>query len=42
MSDMGLLSYYLGIEVCQNKNGISLCQSAYALKLLKKDGDEGL
>jgi hypothetical protein len=38
MSDLGLLSYYLGIEVCQNNDGISLCQSAYALKLLEKTG----
>jgi hypothetical protein len=38
MSDLGLLPYYLGIEVCQNNNGITLCQSAYALKLLEKTG----
>ena len=30
MSDLGLLSYYLGIEVTQTKAGITLCQSAYA------------
>ncbi|BAF28972.2 Os12g0108800 [Oryza sativa Japonica Group] len=38
MSDLGLLSYYLGIGVRQDHNGISLSQSAYALKLLEKTG----
>lgn len=38
MSDLGLLSYYLGIEVAQAEDGISLCQSAYALKILEKTG----
>lgn len=38
MSDLGMLSYYLGIEVRQDHNGISLSQSAYALKLLEKTG----
>lgn len=28
MSDLGLLSYYLGIEVSQGPAGISLCQAA--------------
>jgi hypothetical protein len=36
MSDLGLLSYYLGIEVHQDNSGITLCQSAYAQKLLEK------
>jgi hypothetical protein len=45
MSDLRLLSYYLGIEVhqedsgislCQEDSGISLCQSAYAQRLLEK------
>ncbi|KAK9074991.1 hypothetical protein SSX86_003310 [Deinandra increscens subsp. villosa] len=35
MSDMGLLSYYLGIEVKQEKGEITLMQSAYAKKILK-------
>lgn len=35
MSDLGLLSYYLGIEVKQTDAGITLCQSAYAQKLLQ-------
>jgi hypothetical protein len=30
MSDLGLVSYYLGIEVKQSVNGIFLCQSASA------------
>lgn len=34
MSDLGLLSYYLGIEVEQSSHAITLCQSAYARKLL--------
>lgn len=38
MSDLGLLSYYLGIEVKQSSGEISLCQSAYAVKLLDKCG----
>jgi hypothetical protein len=36
MSDLGVLSYYLGIEVRQGLKGIELCQSAYAGKLLEK------
>jgi Reverse transcriptase (RNA-dependent DNA polymerase) len=38
MSDLGLLSYYLGIEVCQNAQRIILNQSAYARKVLDKCG----
>ena len=38
MSDLGVLSYYLGIEVPQNSTGISICQSAYAKKLLDTTG----
>ncbi|WVZ75577.1 hypothetical protein U9M48_023616 [Paspalum notatum var. saurae] len=41
MSDLGLLSYYLGIEVRQRKHAIELCQSAYALKLLERAGLKG-
>jgi hypothetical protein len=36
MSDLRLLTYYLGIKVHQDEVGISLCQLSYALKLLKK------
>jgi hypothetical protein len=38
MSDLGLLSYYLGIEVQQGADGIKLSQSAYAGKLLERCG----
>ena len=38
MSDLGVLSYYLGIEVQQSTTGITICQSAYAKKLLDTTG----
>jgi hypothetical protein len=38
MSDLGLLAYYLGMEVTQRNSEITLCQSAYAAKLLEKAG----
>ncbi|XP_062227345.1 secreted RxLR effector protein 161-like [Phragmites australis] len=38
MSDLVLLNYYLGIEVRQRPRSITLCQSAYAEKLLDKAG----
>jgi hypothetical protein len=38
MSDLGLLSYYLGIEVKQEASGITLCQSSYAGKILEMAG----
>lgn len=38
MSDLGLLSYYLGIEVTQSSAGISISQGAYAAKILEKVG----
>jgi hypothetical protein len=38
MSDLRLLSYYLGIEVQQRADGIKLSQSAYASKLLERCG----
>ncbi|XP_066324494.1 uncharacterized mitochondrial protein AtMg00810-like [Miscanthus floridulus] len=36
MSDLGALSYYLGIEVRQGKEAPTLGQSAYASKLLEQ------
>jgi hypothetical protein len=36
MTDLGALSYYLGIEVHQGDKGISLCQTSYVKKLLEK------
>jgi hypothetical protein len=41
MSDLGLLHFYLGIEVSQGKDGITLAQSSYAGKLLERAGMEG-
>ncbi|XP_062182043.1 uncharacterized mitochondrial protein AtMg00810-like [Phragmites australis] len=38
MSDLGLLHYYLGMEVTQSADGITLGQSAYAAKILKNAG----
>ena len=38
MSDLGLLSYYLGLEVMQGAHGIMLRQGAYAIKILEKAG----
>jgi hypothetical protein len=40
MSDLGLLSYYLGIEVKQTSSGIFLSQSGYAARILQKSGME--
>lgn len=41
MSDLGLLSYYLGLEVTQGPNGITLRRSAYATRILEKAGLAG-
>jgi hypothetical protein len=38
MSDLGLLSFYLGIEVQQSSNGITLCQTHYAKHILEMAG----
>ena len=38
MSDVGALSYYLGIEVRQGKEELMLGQSAYVSKLLERSG----
>lgn len=38
MSDLGKLTYYLGIEVCQTEEGITLSQRRYALKILEEAG----
>ena len=38
MSDLGKLIYYLGIEVFQHENGITLVQRSYATKILEEDG----
>jgi len=36
MKDLGLMKYFLGIEVNQLNFGIFICQSKYALDLLKR------
>lgn len=36
MSDLGRLTYYLGIEVYQHEGGITLRQERYALKILEE------
>src|SRR5664279_3222332 len=41
MSDLGLLCYYLGIEVHQGPAGINIAQPAYTLKLVEKAGQAG-
>ncbi|KAL8105893.1 hypothetical protein AgCh_029627 [Apium graveolens] len=38
MSDLGLLSHYLGLEVKQHKGHIVIKQTAYARKILEKAG----
>ncbi|KAJ0577616.1 putative RNA-directed DNA polymerase [Helianthus annuus] len=38
MSDLGKLTYYLGIEVSQSKDGTKIKQEAYAKKILTKAG----
>ncbi|XP_066341683.1 uncharacterized mitochondrial protein AtMg00810-like [Miscanthus floridulus] len=41
MSDLGLLRYYLGLEVKQSESGITICQSSYAAKILEGAGLTG-
>jgi hypothetical protein len=36
MSDLGLLSYYLGMEVRQGTNEITICQRSYAAKIVEQ------
>ncbi|XP_066361305.1 uncharacterized mitochondrial protein AtMg00810-like [Miscanthus floridulus] len=38
MSDLGLLSFYLGIEVHQDRSDISLRQTAYAKRIVELGG----
>jgi hypothetical protein len=42
MSDLGLLSFYLGIEVKQGSDGISLSHATYTRKILERAGMGGL
>jgi hypothetical protein len=41
MSDLGLLHYYLSIEVKQSASGISLSQGAYVMRILERSGMTG-
>ena len=41
MSDLGLLTYYLGLEVKQKPGEITVCQSAYAEKIIEISGMKG-
>ena len=36
MTNLGLMKYFLGIEVKQNKNGIFISQEKYANDILKR------
>nr|GFD22071.1 uncharacterized mitochondrial protein AtMg00810-like [Tanacetum cinerariifolium] len=40
MSDLGELTYYLGIEVSQGKDCVEIKQEGYAMKILKEAGME--
>ena len=35
MTDLGLMKYFLGIEVIQSEDGIFICESKYANDVLK-------
>ena len=41
MSDLGLLCYYLGIEVRQTAGSITISQGAYAAKIMERSGMVG-
>ena len=41
MSDLGLLTYYLGMEILQYNGGITIKQEAYAKKILEQTGMTG-
>lgn len=41
MSDLGKMSYFLGVEVIQNEEGIYICQRKYAREVLERFGMKG-
>lgn len=38
MKDLGVLKYFLGIEVARNQEGIFLCQQKYTLDIISEVG----
>ncbi|PRQ42077.1 putative RNA-directed DNA polymerase [Rosa chinensis] len=40
MSDLGMMRYFLGVEVVQNEAGIYICQKKYASEILERFGME--
>ena len=40
MKDLGMMHYFLGMEVWQNVDGISLGQWKYAVEILKRFGHD--
>ena len=42
MKDLGMMHYFLGMEVWQNADGISLGQGKYVVEILKKVQDDGM
>ena len=38
MKELGLMHYFLGMEVWKNANEIFLCQGKYAVEIMKKFG----
>jgi len=38
IKDLGLLKYFLGIEVARGPRGVFLCQRKYALEIVEESG----
>ncbi|GAA0141883.1 hypothetical protein LIER_02924 [Lithospermum erythrorhizon] len=38
MNDLGILNYFLGIEVARSQQGIFLCQQKYTLNIISETG----